>query len=516
MPPEVLKGCRTRRLRKVSGGMGLQQLLTAFSTVACAVAFLIVLRRLLRRRSASATDWPPGPGKLPIIGNLHQLARGGNLMHHTLAELARLHGPAMTIWIGSRQPMIVVSNAELAWEVLVSKSSDYASRIILPTVKAIFGDFSTITTSNAGSSWNALKRGLQNGPLGPSIVSAQTEQHEKDLLTMIGRMKQQAAETKDHVIQPLSNIRRATIRLLSHVCFGARVESELFVESLDEILEATIKITSYGSLAEAFPFASFLPSVHRRRRMTLDLKSQIAQVFLPYLQQSPPTHSFLHVLRSQHLPEDVIISNIYEMFLLGVDSTASTIVWALAFLIHHQNVQEKVYKEIVNQSGGSLMVKMEDVGKLHYLQAVVKETMRMKPIAPMAVPHSAAKDTKLKGRRVGKGTRVTVNIHALHYDPEVWEHPDSFKPERFLTRSNDGDGGKQQSVEQWFIPFGAGLRTCAGMELGKLQVALALGNLVRAFKWSPEIDGDLPDLSEQMLIILTMKNPLRAKIEPRD
>ncbi|XP_068644714.1 piperic acid synthase CYP719A37-like [Aristolochia californica] len=496
--------------------MGLQQLLSAFITVACVVAFLIVLGRLLRT-SASATDWPPGPGKLPIIGNLHQLARGGNLMHHTLAELARLHGPAMTIWIGSRTPMIVVSNAELAWEVLVSKSSDYASRTISPTVKAIFGGFSTISTSDAGSSWNALKRGLQNGPLGPSIVSAQSEQHEKDLLTMIGRMKQQAAETKDHVIQPLSNIRRATIRLLSHVCFGARVESESFVESLDEILEATIKITSYGSLAEAFPFVSFLPSVHRLRRMILDLKSQIIQVLRPYLQQSPPTHSFLHVLRSQHLPEDVIISNIYEVFLLGVDSTASTIVWALAFLIHHQNVQEKVYKEIVNQSGGGgQMVKMEDVGKLQYLQAVVKETMRMKPIAPMAVPHGAAKDTKLKGRRVGKGTRVMVNIHALHYDPEVWEHPDSFKPERFLTRSNDGDGGKQQSVEQWFIPFGAGLRTCAGMELGKLQVALALGNLVRAFKWSPEIDGDLPDLSEQMRIILMMKNPLRAKIATRD
>uniref|UniRef100_A0AAU7PIV5 Cytochrome P450 CYP719A3 n=1 Tax=Asarum sieboldii TaxID=76098 RepID=A0AAU7PIV5_9MAGN len=491
----------------------------AFLTTALAV-FFEAFRRLQSRRKPAATlvGWPVGPRRLPIIGNLHQLAKGGDLVHRALANLARVHGRVMTIWLGSWTPMIVVSDSELVWEVLVGKSSDYASRALPSISKFINADFRSVATSDMGPHWHSLRRGLQNGPLGPANVAAQAHLQEGDVAALIQTLKKEATQSDDGVVWPFGPIRHTTIRLLARLCFGADFDDEEFVKAMDRVVEDTISITGHGRLVDAFAFARFLPSVRRTFQQTLHVKRKIEEVIRPHLSPSPPQNSFLDVLLSQNLPEEVTIFCIFEVFLLGVDSTASTTAWALAFLIHHQDVQEKLHREISDyhrKEGGKKIVKAEDVSKLQYLQAVVKETMRMKPIAPLAVPHKTTKDTKLNGRSVGKGTQVVVNIYSVHYDPKVWTEPERFSPERFLA-GGVKQGKNEKLQDQSFIPFGGGMRTCAGMELGKLQVALAVANLVGAFRWAPAVASELPDMSEEMTFVLMMKNPLAARIMVHD
>ncbi|MCL7045459.1 hypothetical protein MKW94_026751 [Papaver nudicaule] len=132
----------------------------------------------------------------------------------------------------------------------------------------------------------------------------------------------------------------------------------------------------------------------------------------------------------------------------------------------------------------------------------------MKPIAPLAIPHKACKDTSLMGKKVDKGTKVMVNIHALHHTDKVWKEPYKFMPERFL-------GKQDKAMEQSLLPFSAGMRICAGMELGKLQFSLSLANLVNAFQWSCVSDGVFPDMSDLLGFVLFMKTPLEARIVPR-
>ncbi|KAF9615088.1 hypothetical protein IFM89_021659 [Coptis chinensis] len=145
-------------------------------------------------------------------------------------------------------------------------------------------------------------------------------------------------------------------------------------------------------------------------------------------------------------------------------------------------IQEKLYEDIRMTIGDVDLVKIEDLSKLKYLQAVVKETMRMKPIAPLAIPHKTANDTTLMGTKVARGTQIMVNLYALHHNEDIWPEPYKFMPERFL-QGEDGSANNK-AMEQSFLPFGAGMRICAGMNLGKLQIAFALANLVNAFKWS--------------------------------
>ncbi|XP_058114255.1 cheilanthifoline synthase-like [Magnolia sinica] len=146
-----------------------------------------------------------------------------------------------------------------------------------------------------------------------------------------------------------------------------------------------------------------------------------------------------------------------------------------------------------------------------YLQAVVNEVLRMKPIAPLAIPHKTVNDTTLMGLKIDKGTAVMVNIYAVHHDPKVWDHPERFMPERFM---NENARNVSMAMEQSFLPFGAGRRICAGMELGKVQVGLTLANLINRFEWVAA-DGDGPDMTDDFTALLRMKEPLVAGITLR-
>ncbi|KAI3915737.1 hypothetical protein MKW92_045004 [Papaver armeniacum] len=140
----------------------------------------------------------------------------------------------------------------------------------------------------------------------------------------------------------------------------------------------------------------------------------------------------------------------------------------------------------------------------------------MKPIAPMAVPHKAAKETSLMGKKIDKGTVVMVNLYAIHHNSNVFPEPYKFMPERFLKDVNSDDSfGNIKKMESSLVAFGAGMRICAGMDLGKLQLAFGLASLVNEFKWDCAVDGKLPDLTEDHTFILLMKNPLEARITPR-
>ncbi|RWR90097.1 S-canadine synthase-like protein [Cinnamomum micranthum f. kanehirae] len=486
-----------------------------WTAVAIAIAAAVLMAFGRRQRpDGTQNQWPPGPPKLPIIGNMHQIAKGGDPFHIALTKLAQVHGPLMTVWLGARQPTIIVSDHDLAWEVLVSKSPDFAGREFpaLP-YKFVTADFRTIVTSNAGPHWHGLRRGLQNEAIGPLGLSVQAPLQESDMTKMINDMIKEAS-LNGGVVKPFHHIRRATIRLLARLCFGPDFSDEDFDTTMDILIEDAMQYSGDSRLVDAFPPARFLPSVKRTVVLTEKLKLRIAECIGRHLTSPPPPNCYAHFLLSQSFPREIAIFSIFEVFILGVDSTGSTTMWALGLMVQNQDAQLKLYQEIRdrttrNEKG---IVKVGDVGKLEYLQAVVKETMRMKPIAPMAVPHKAVKDTFLKGMPVAEGTTVMVNLYALHYDPKVWDEPKRFEPDRFLESSKNFQGKRGQYS---FLPFGAGMRVCAGMDVGKLQIAFVVSNLVNAFHWSNAVEGEKPDLTEAFTFVLAMKKPLEARIVPR-
>lgn len=166
----------------------------------------------------------------------------------------------------------------------------------------------------------------------------------------------------------------------------------------------------------------------------------------------------------------------------------------------NQDIQEKLYHEIVECVGKNGDIKEEDVEKMAYLESVVKETFRRHPPSHFLLSHAAIKDTELGGYTIPAGVHVEFYTAWIAKDPDIWSDPGEFWPERFMRGDGVGvDVTGTRSVKM--LPFGAGRRICPAWNLGVLLIKLLLAKMVQAFKWLPVPDSP-PDMTGLMLSLL--------------
>lgn len=201
------------------------------------------------------------------------------------------------------------------------------------------------------------------------------------------------------------------------------------------------------------------------------------------------------------------------MVLGASDTTIVSLTWALSLLLNHKESLQKIQQELDATVGRQREITESDLSNLPYLQATIKETLRLYPAAPMAVPHEATEDCILHdhGYFVSKGTRLLFNLYKIQRDPRVWPDPDEFKPERFLTTHKDYDF-RGQNFE--FMPFGSGRRMCPGTSMGILLVSLSLASFLHAFEVQTEGD-EAVDMTEAAGLTNLKASPLQVLVKPR-
>lgn len=168
-----------------------------------------------------------------------------------------------------------------------------------------------------------------------------------------------------------------------------------------------------------------------------------------------------------------------NIFIAGTDPSSATIVWAMNALLKNPNVMSKVQGEVRNLFGDKDFINEDDVESLPYLKAVVKETLRLFPPSPLLLPRVTMETCNIEGYEIQAKTIVHVNAWAIARDPENWEEPEKFFPERFLESSMELKGNDEFKV----IPFGSGRRMCPAKHMGIMNVELSLANLIHTFDW---------------------------------
>lgn len=194
-----------------------------------------------------------------------------------------------------------------------------------------------------------------------------------------------------------------------------------------------------------------------------------------------------------------------NIFIAGADTAAITVIWAMTYLMKNPRTMRKAQEEIRTLIGNKGFVDEDDVQKLPYLKAVAKEAMRLQPAVPILPPREAIEKCNIEGYEIPVKTRVYVNAWAVGRDPEAWDKPEEFCPERFMDGSIDFKG---QNFE--LIPFGGGRRICAGMYMGLGLLELALANLLYKFEWELPPGMKTGDLDFEALpgMAVYKKNPL--------
>ncbi|KAL1197717.1 Cytochrome [Cardamine amara subsp. amara] len=201
-----------------------------------------------------------------------------------------------------------------------------------------------------------------------------------------------------------------------------------------------------------------------------------------------------------------------ELFIGGTDASVQTTQWTMAEIINNPNVLERLREEIDSVVGKSRLIQETDIPNLTYLQAVVKEGLRLHPPAPLFVRRFQER-CEIKGFYVPEKTTLVVNAYAVMRDPDSWEDPEEFKPERFLSCSRSEQEDEKEQVLK-YLPFGGGRRACPGVNLASIFVGTAIGLMVQCFDW--KISGDKVNMEETYEgMNLSMVHPLKCTPIPR-
>lgn len=273
-----------------------------------------------------------------------------------------------------------------------------------------------------------------------------------------------------------AEVRRLTMQSLGRSVLGVDLN-----ERADVIAEHMHVASSYTADRALRPVRAprWLPTPARRRaRFAVAEMRRVAEEMLEACRADPTLDApLVHALIAAEDPEtgqpisDADICNDLLIFMLaGHDTTATALTYALWALGHHPDVQDRVAAEAA--ALGDRQLTAEDVGQLGYTTQVLRESLRLCPPAA-GVGRVATTDIEVDGYRVEAGTLLAVGIYALHRDPELWEQPTKFDPDRFTP-------DRMKKRGRWeYLPFAGGARSCIGEHFAMLETTLALATIVR-------------------------------------
>ncbi|XP_032318636.1 steroid 21-hydroxylase isoform X8 [Camelus ferus] len=209
------------------------------------------------------------------------------------------------------------------------------------------------------------------------------------------------------------------------------------------------------------------------------------------------------------LLEGHVHMSVVDLFIGGTETTAITLSWAVAFLLHHPEIQQRLQEELDHELGpraSGTRVPFKDRARLPLLNATIAEVLRLRPVVPLALPHRATRPSSIFGYDIPEGMVVIPNLQGAHLDETVWEQPHEFRPDRFL-----GPG-----ANPCVLAFGCGARVCLGEPLARLELFVVLVHLLRAFTLLPPA-GALPSLQPYPYCGLNLKiQPFQVRLQPRE
>jgi len=190
---------------------------------------------------------------------------------------------------------------------------------------------------------------------------------------------------------------------------------------------------------------------------------------------------------TNHLTMETVTQNLFQLVLGGIDTTSHTFMNILNILVNHPEVQDKAYEELVRVVGTHRLPQHSDEADLPYINALITEAIRFRPIVTPGIPHTTVEEDTYMGYRIPAGIPVVINNHAIHFNPDVYEDPLVFKPERYL------DGGEdlgEKSRRRPHYTFGAGRRVCPGQAFSETSLFLTVSRLLWSFKVHHPLDAN--------------------------
>ncbi|XWS61025.1 hypothetical protein CRYUN_Cryun07bG0090300 [Craigia yunnanensis] len=477
----------------------------------------------VKKSTKSMPPLPPGPPGMPILGNLPFLQPD---LHRYFSELTQIYGPIIKLQLG-RKICIVISSPSLAKEVLMDNDAIFADRD--PPKAAIIGTYGGLDLAwrPNGPEWRMLRKLVVHELMSKTTLDASYAQRRREVREMV-------KDIYGEVGSPINvgdQMFVTTVNVVISMLWGGSLHGEersRFGIAFRPLVVEFVDLLGAPNISDVFPFLTRfdLQGIQSRMKKVLMrfdeiFESVIAQRRKPVDQGKKREESkdFLQLLLELNqqgdyktsLSMDEIKGLLVDLIVASTDTTSVTVEWAMTELLRNPEKMRKLVEELDRVVGDQNIAEESHLPQLLYLAAVIKETLRLHPPTPLLVTRKPSKTCIVAGYTIPKVSRVVFNAWAIQRDPEFWDDPLKFEPERFL---KDTEKGNYRGNNFQFFPFGSGRRICAGLPMAERMVAYVLGVLVHSFEWKLS-EGTKVDIHERFGVVLKKMEPLVAIPVPR-
>ncbi|XP_047953596.1 cytochrome P450 81Q32-like [Salvia hispanica] len=474
-----------------------------------AILLLTVIHLVHHKRKRQ--NQPPSPPSLPIIGHLHLLKEP---MTQTLQTLSGKYGAVLSLKFGLRRVLLITSPSA-AEECFTTNDVVFANRPSTLSTKHFSYNNTTLSIAPYGPLWRNLRRLAALHIFSPARVAAFSATRRTELTLFIkdlGRDPSTPVDLKSKFIELAFNVLSMTIAGKRY--YGENVGDAAEARRVRFIMREMLEHSGNANLGDLLPFLQWFDFQGLEKRFA-DLMKKLDKFMQELVDErrsgAASSGTMIdHLLSLQeeepeYYTDELIKGIILVLLVAGTDTMSIGMEWAMSLLLNHPESMDKVRAEIDANVPRDRLVDEEDLPKLSYLNNVITETLRLYPPVPFLIPHQSSEDCRVDGYDIPKGTMLLVNLWAIHRDPEIWDDPEKFKPERHEA-NREGE---------FMLPFGAGRRKCPGGGIATRVLGLALGTMIHAFEWE-RVSHELVDMTHGTGFSIPKAKPLEALCKPRE
>ncbi|XWS51318.1 hypothetical protein CRYUN_Cryun12cG0166700 [Craigia yunnanensis] len=479
---------------------------------------LVSLIIWLKLAKGKKLNLPPSPPKLPIIGNIPQL---GKLPHRSLRDLSRKYGSLLLLQLG-HNPTLVVSSAEMAREIVKNHDIVFSNRPKTTAANMLLYGCTDVGFAPYGEYWRQVRKVSVLELFSHRRVHSFQFVRDEEVEVLINKIR--CASVKGESINLTDLLMAVSNNIVSRCVLSRKSEEEDGSSKFGHLSRRVMVLFTSFCVGDMFPYlrlldvlTGFIPSLKAVSGEIDIFLDQIIEEHRALESQDEITDKkdFVSIILQlqkdgmldMELTQENIKAILLDMFIGGTDTTSTTTEWLMAELLKHPKVMKKVQEEVRNVVGKKSKVEVDDISKMEYFKCVIKETLRLHPAAPLLAPRETSASVNLEGYDIPSDITVIINAWAIQRDPNWWEKPEEFIPERFENSPVDFKGQDFQ-----FIPFGIGRRGCPGMPFGVASIEYVISNLLYWFDWklaTGEIEDNL-DMGELYGLTVNKKLPLHV------